>query len=94
MESRNERDITPRYPELHGLIDASEDATLLDGEVVAFDAEGKPSFQRLQERMHVTGEADVRHRMGTTPVGLPAVRPVVAGREFADRTPTASGGRR
>jgi bifunctional non-homologous end joining protein LigD len=69
MESRNRRDITPRYPELLGLIDAlGGRSALLDGEVVAFDAEGKPSFQRLQERMHLTGEAEVRHRMGTTPV--------------------------
>jgi bifunctional non-homologous end joining protein LigD len=69
MESRNRRDITPRYPELLGLIEALDGrSALLDGEVVAFDAEGKPSFQRLQERMHLTGESEVRHRMGTTPV--------------------------
>jgi bifunctional non-homologous end joining protein LigD len=69
MESRNRRDITPRYPELLGLVDALVGhEVLLDGEVVAFDEDGRPSFQRLQERMHLTGEADVRYRMGTTPV--------------------------
>jgi bifunctional non-homologous end joining protein LigD len=67
--SRNLRDITPQYPETGGIaraIGARE--ALLDGELVAFDAEGRPSFQRLQRRMHVGSESEVRRRMGDTPV--------------------------
>ncbi|WP_315097850.1 DNA ligase [uncultured Cellulomonas sp.] len=48
--SRNERDITPAYPELAGL-GALPDA-VLDGEIVLL-ADGIPSFTALAERMHV-----------------------------------------
>ena len=69
MESRNLLDITPRYPETHGLAAAlgGRDA-IVDGEVVAFDETGRPSFQRLQRRMHVTGTSDVRRHVTDTPV--------------------------
>ncbi|CAN5163707.1 hypothetical protein BH24ACT1_BH24ACT1_10350 [soil metagenome] len=43
------------YPELSALAGALPDqAAVLDGEVVTFDAHGRTSFQRLQRRMHVT----------------------------------------
>jgi bifunctional non-homologous end joining protein LigD len=44
--------VTPAYPELAGLAGEVSDA-VLDGEIVAFDAQGRPSFERLAERMHV-----------------------------------------
>jgi bifunctional non-homologous end joining protein LigD len=68
MESRNLLDITPRYPELHGLADAfGGRGAVLDGEVVTFDERGRPSFGLLQHRMHVSGEAEVRRRMAQYP---------------------------
>ena len=48
--SRNEREITAAYPELHGL-EALQGA-VLDGEIVLM-ADGIPSFTALAERMHV-----------------------------------------
>jgi len=59
--SRNDRDVTVSYPELSALGQGlgGRDA-VLDGEVVAFDAEGRPSFGRLQQRMHVTDAARAR----------------------------------
>jgi bifunctional non-homologous end joining protein LigD len=47
-------DATGRYPELQTLADLlpGHDA-VLDGEIVAFDEQGRPSFERLQRRMHV-----------------------------------------
>jgi bifunctional non-homologous end joining protein LigD len=69
MESRNLLDITPRYPEVHGLADAVGSlGAVLDGEVVTFDEEGRPSFQLLQSRMHVTGTRDVERVMSRHPV--------------------------
>jgi bifunctional non-homologous end joining protein LigD len=54
MASRNGNDVTGAYPELEPLARAlGERAAVLDGEVVALDDAGRPSFQRLQRRMHV-----------------------------------------
>ena len=53
FESRRGGDITSRYPELRGLGPAlGSTAAVLDGEIVAFEGE-RPSFERLQRRMHV-----------------------------------------
>ena len=69
LESRNGNNVTPRYPELRGLgraLGAHE--AILDGEVVALDADGHPSFQRLQRRMHLTSEGQVRRLSESEPV--------------------------
>jgi bifunctional non-homologous end joining protein LigD len=52
--SRNDLDVTASYPELVELLDllAGHDA-VLDGEIVAYDDAGRPSFPVLQQRMHV-----------------------------------------
>jgi bifunctional non-homologous end joining protein LigD len=66
--SRNDKDITVAYPELHDLqrqvvaLDA-----VLDGEIVAF-ADGVPSFQRLQQRMHLRDESRVDQMAKQIPV--------------------------
>ncbi|MEA3019077.1 MAG: bifunctional non-ous end joining protein LigD [Actinomycetota bacterium] len=53
-ESRNLRDITGAWPELDALGPSlGHREVILDGEIVALDGRGVPSFQRLQERMHV-----------------------------------------
>ena len=59
LTSRLGNDLTGRYPELAGLGAALDAPVLLDGEVVAFDDAGRPSFERLQQRMHV---ADARRQ--------------------------------
>ncbi|MCW2899902.1 MAG: polymerase LigD, ligase domain protein [Streptosporangiaceae bacterium] len=51
---RRGSEVTDRYPELSGLADLlPQQGAVLDGEVVAFDSTGRPSFERLQRRMHV-----------------------------------------
>jgi bifunctional non-homologous end joining protein LigD len=54
MRSRNDKDITGAYPELHQA-PASLDGhqVVLDAEIVAFDASGRTKFGALQRRMHV-----------------------------------------
>src|SRR5215218_365401 len=69
LEARSGRDITPRYPELRELGRAlAGRQAVLDGEVVAFDADGRPSFQKLQGRMHLTSEHAVRRLSQSDPV--------------------------
>lgn len=71
LQSRNGRDITASYPELRPLNRAlSHHRAILDGEIVAFDEDGRPSFSRLQQRMHLTAESQVRRRAAETPVVL------------------------
>src|SRR5258706_12831672 len=54
LESRNQIDITSRYPALHDLYAAMDGhRAILDGEIIAFDSAGRPSFTLLQRRMHV-----------------------------------------
>jgi bifunctional non-homologous end joining protein LigD len=66
--SRNDRDVTGSYPELAGLAAALPGPAILDGELVALDARGRPSFAELQRRMHVTRAADVRRLLAEVPV--------------------------
>jgi bifunctional non-homologous end joining protein LigD len=55
--SRNANDITASYPELvdgpTAIALAGLGPVLLDGEIVALDARGRPEFTRLAQRMHV-----------------------------------------
>jgi bifunctional non-homologous end joining protein LigD len=69
FESRNGNDITDGYPELRALNRAlSSHSAILDGEIVAFDEHGRPSFGRLQSRMHLRGDSAVRRRAKEVPV--------------------------
>ena len=68
LESRNLNEITPRWPEVRALNRAlSSHSAVLDGEIVAFDAEGRPSFERLQQRMHLSSDSAVRRRARDLP---------------------------
>ncbi|HEY8302288.1 MAG TPA: non-homologous end-joining DNA ligase [Jatrophihabitans sp.] len=62
--SRRGNEITTAYPELAALAGAG---ATLDGEIVAF-VDGRPSFQALQERMHVRKATDARRLAEKTPV--------------------------
>jgi bifunctional non-homologous end joining protein LigD len=69
LESRNLNEITDKYPELAGLGRAlGSRSAVLDGEIVAFDGAGRPSFSRLQQRMQLTTRAQARRVMAATPV--------------------------
>jgi len=58
--SRNANDMTASFPELRPLGESlGARQVILDGEIVAFDDEGRPRFQLLQPRLHVgVPEAD------------------------------------
>ena len=67
LQSRTMNDITERYPELAALT-RELDGVLLDGEVVALDAAGRPRFERLQQRINVPLGVPVMRRAAEIPV--------------------------
>jgi bifunctional non-homologous end joining protein LigD len=67
--SRSGRDVTAAFPELRAL-GAALGATraVLDGEIVAFGADGTPDFALLAHRMHVGDPAAARRLAGRIPI--------------------------
>lgn len=70
LRSRRGNDVTAAYPELAGLAGALPAGTVVDGEIVALDEEGVPSFPLLQRRMHVRDPGRVAGLARTVPVRL------------------------
>jgi bifunctional non-homologous end joining protein LigD len=71
LVSRTGRDQTDRYPELDNLarfVNALQ--AVLDGEIVTADEDGRPSFERLQQRMNLTASADIEKARRRIPVQL------------------------
>ncbi|MGO9302631.1 MAG: non-homologous end-joining DNA ligase [Candidatus Korobacteraceae bacterium] len=71
LVSRNQNDLTSAYPELHeipGHLKARP--AILDGEIVAVDAEGRPSFSLMQQR---TGVGEGGRRIRRTRDDIPVV---------------------
>ena len=48
LRSRNDNDFASRYPSITKALQTMPDETVIDGEVVALDENGKPSFSLLQ----------------------------------------------
>jgi bifunctional non-homologous end joining protein LigD len=68
LESRTGNDITESFPEVRAILrDLGMHEVVLDGEIVAFDAEGRPSFSTLQRRVHVTSPSAVRRLAASVP---------------------------
>ena len=69
MYARKGTDITNRYPEVVlALNSIALDRFVLDGEVVAQDERGRPSFQLLQRRMHVNDARQIARLSLAVPV--------------------------
>lgn len=69
VQTRTLEDVTRRYPELRPLSESlGSHEVVLDGEIVALDGAGRPSFEQLQQRMGLTQESEVRRRMREVPV--------------------------
>ena len=69
LTNRKLRDYTAVFPEVvRALAALPARRVLLDGEVVAFDAAGKPNFNRVAQRIHLTRTHEIRLQMAETPV--------------------------
>jgi bifunctional non-homologous end joining protein LigD len=84
LYARSGRDRTALYPELEPMAEAvPAREAIIDGEVVAFGEDGRPSFAALQTRMHSLGPAprapiaflafDLLHLNGISLLGHPYV---------------------
>jgi bifunctional non-homologous end joining protein LigD len=69
LDTTRGHDAAPRFPELAGLPAAlAPHQAVLDGEVVAFDDAGRPSFGLLQRRMHLTRATEIAQVAAQVPV--------------------------
>jgi bifunctional non-homologous end joining protein LigD len=69
MLGRSGEDITARYPEIAAALAAlAVPHLVIDGEIVAYDESGRPSFGRLQKRMLLNRPRDVAAAMARVPV--------------------------
>jgi bifunctional non-homologous end joining protein LigD len=59
MLSRNGRNFTAMYPALITELGSIPGEMVLDGEIVAVNEEGRPTFERLQERMFLRREKEI-----------------------------------
>ena len=67
--SRNDLDVSAAFPELADVGDFLGMTTcVLDGEIVALGEDGRPSFGKLQHRMHVANQREARRRAASDPV--------------------------
>ena len=69
LRSRRGLDVSAQYPALAQAIAVQPVASaILDGEIVALDEHGAPSFERLQQRMNLSGDADIARADAELPV--------------------------
>ena len=71
LQSRRGLDLTPFFPELASELAAQPGGQMvLDGEIVALDAAGRPSFNALQNRAQLKSAAEIAAAQRTSPVVL------------------------
>src|SRR6267143_730872 len=69
LMSRSGENVTARYPEVHAMGRAlGSREVILDGEIVALDEKGRPSFEEIQQRMGLSSESEIRRKMKEVPV--------------------------
>ncbi|HEY9776519.1 MAG TPA: non-homologous end-joining DNA ligase [Planktothrix sp.] len=68
LQSRRGLDLTTQYPSLARALASIKENVVLDGEIVALDESGRPSFQLLQKRLNLTRGADIKHAEQKRPI--------------------------
>ncbi|HEY7668603.1 MAG TPA: non-homologous end-joining DNA ligase [Actinomycetota bacterium] len=71
--SRTGRDVTKQYPEIHMIHELVDQVNaVIDGELIAFDTEGRNSFEALQQRMNLANEREIKRISKQIPVAMVA----------------------
>ncbi|GAA1992093.1 ATP-dependent DNA ligase [Microbacterium pumilum] len=71
LRARSGNDVTAKYPELTRVdVGLGPEPCVIDGEIVALDAKGRPSFTRLQSRMNLAKPREIALETPRTPVHL------------------------
>ena len=71
LQSRRGLDLTPFFPEIAAELAAQPGGQMIvDGEIVALDAAGRPSFNALQNRAQLKGSAEIAAAQRDAPVVL------------------------
>lgn len=70
LVSRSGQDLTVTFPELQALAGTVDGDAVLDGEIVALDAGGRPEFGRLQQRANLRRPGDVERARKRVAVDL------------------------
>jgi len=82
VRSRAGNDATARYPELRAPAGAMP--IVLDGEIVAFDETGTPSFELLQQRMNLASPSLVAEAVTSVPISYVVFDILFAGEPLLD----------
>jgi len=73
LVTRRGRDVTAQYPELHMVHElVNQVNAVLDAEIVAFDEDGRNSFEALQQRMNLVNEREIKRATQQVPVAMVA----------------------
>ena len=69
LVARSGNDVTSKYPEVtEGDVGLGSEPAILDGEIVAIDDRGRPSFPLLQTRMNLQRPGEIARERKRTPV--------------------------
>ncbi|HEY1761083.1 MAG TPA: non-homologous end-joining DNA ligase [Acidimicrobiales bacterium] len=69
--TRNDKSLTSTFPELRDIgLHLGSRSAILDGEIVALDKNGRPSFGTLARRLHVTSKTAIEKLERSTPASF------------------------
>jgi bifunctional non-homologous end joining protein LigD len=73
LRTRRGRDVTFQYPDIHMIHELVDQVNaVLDGEIVAVEEGGRTSFERLQQRMNLQNEREIKRVAKQIPVSFVA----------------------
>jgi len=71
LVTRRGREVSAQYPELHMVHElVNQVNAVLDAEIVAFDDDGRNSFEALQQRMNLVNEREIKRIAQKAPVAM------------------------